>query len=545
MTSRRIYLTGLTASGKSTIAPLLAAHLGWTWVDLDRVIEHREGLLISEIFSKSEQDFRLLETAVLAELAHSPVLGDTGIVIATGGGAIIAQANRNVMRETGYLVAMNISPDVATSRLAASGALNRPLLRGNAAKRLREIAEERAPLYAKADLQIDADADAEMVARRIFVSLIVRGVVPAREVSRQTIEVPVPSSPHSIAIEWGGLTRLSQFLDHLHVPYRVTIITDDQVGQIYLEGVQAELAAANYAVGTITIPSGENQKVLATVSIVYDALIERRAERGEAIIALGGGVVGDLAGFVASTYLRGVPVIQVPTTLLAQVDSSIGGKTGINHPLAKNIIGTFYQPTAVLIDPATLLTLNDRLLREGFGEIVKYGAILDADLFADLEMHHDQLLQRNPTWMVDIIARCATIKAAIIVEDEHEADRRILLNYGHTIGHVLETLSGYGTLLHGEAVYLGMAIEGRIAQALGLIGEEIVARQDALIAAYGGPLQIPVGLEARAILEATRLDKKTQKGRVRWVLPNALGHGSTYDVPDEIALETIQAYLNR
>lgn len=543
MPHRRIFLTGLTASGKSTIAPLLGAHLGWTWVDLDRVIEHREGMTIAAIFARDEQAFRELESAVLAELAQATVPGDGGIVIATGGGAIIAPANRAVMHANGLLVALRIPPDIAAARLATAGALNRPLLRGNARQRLRELADERAPLYAGADFQVDADADPAIVAHRVLAGLLARGVIPAHEVPHQMIAVPLPITPHTITVTWGGLTRLARILDDLALPRRVTIITDDHVGPLYLEGVQAELTAAGYAAGTITIPAGEEQKTLVTVAAVYDELVARRAERGEAIVALGGGVVGDLAGFVAATYLRGVPLIQVPTTLLAQVDSAIGGKTGVNHPRAKNMIGAFYQPRAILIDPATLLTLSERLLREGLGEVVKYGVILDANLFADLEAHHGAILGRDPHWLVAIIARSVAIKVEVIVADEREAGRRLLLNYGHTIGHALETLVGYGALLHGEAIFLGMAAEARIAQALGLIGADLVARQDALIAACGGPPSLPTGLDAGALLEATRLDKKTQAGRVRWVLPDALGHGGIYDVPDEVALATLQEWL--
>ena len=540
---RRIFLTGLMASGKSTVAPLLAARLGWDWVDLDELIAQRTGQTIAQLFSVSEAAFRSAETAALAELAATPP-GVAGQIVATGGGAIGSEVNRELMRGVGKLVALEVTPEVALSRAMAPGQPERPLLHGDALAQLRALHAARAPLYATADLRVATDNLAPgAVTDRIIAGLVARGGLPLVAEDSQIIPVAIPAAPHTITIAWGGLSRLPAVLDDLHLPLRLTIVTDAQIRPLYLDGVCEVLRMAGYDVGISIIPAGETAKTLQTVQNVYDDLLGRRAERGEAIIALGGGVVGDLAGFAAATYLRGVPVIQLPTTLLAQVDSAIGGKTGVNHPRAKNIIGAFYQPRAILIDPATLLTLSDRLLREGLGEVVKYGVILDGDLFADLEAHHADLLRRDPQWLAAIITRCAAIKAGVVAADEREAGQRLLLNYGHTIGHALEALAGYGTLLHGEAVFLGMAVEARIARRLGLIDAAAVARQDALALACGAPTQLPADLTPAMVLAATRLDKKAQGGRVRWALPDGPGHGVAVDVPDEVALAAIADVL--
>ncbi|MBA3825077.1 MAG: 3-dehydroquinate synthase [Ktedonobacterales bacterium] len=533
----RLFLVGLTGSGKTTLAPLVAARLGWPWLDLDAEIETRTGRSIADLFTANVAAFRQIEAETLAAVAQSEPL-----VVATGGGAVLRAENRALMHATGTMLALDVAPDVAIERVSGRGAVP-PVLEGDPVASLAKLRNDRRDFYEEADIVMEAnDADPVITARRIIAALAAHGRISA-DVAPTAIAVPVAQTPYTITVAWGALTRVAEQIAALGLPRRVMLITDATVRALLLDGVTASLTASGITVKTIIVPAGEASKSLSHLSDIYDRLIAIQAERGEAIVALGGGVVGDLAGYAAATYLRGVPLIQVPTTLLAQVDSSIGGKTGINHPRAKNAIGAFYQPRAVLIDPAALLSLDDRFFREGWGEIVKYGMALDADLFAQMEAVGAALLHPTPERLVSIIARCAQIKADIVGQDEREGGPRILLNYGHTIGHALEAVTGYGTLLHGEAVFLGMAAEARIAVALGLLSPAALARQDALAAIFFTAPDL-AALDPQDILEATRLDKKARGGRVRWVLPTGIGSTTVRDdVPDALVLDVVRSVL--
>jgi shikimate kinase/3-dehydroquinate synthase len=534
---QRLFLIGLTGSGKTTVAPLVAARLGWSWVDLDHEIEARAGETIPELFAQGVAEFRRLESDVLAEVAARAPL-----VVATGGGAILEAQNWAVMRSGGAIVALDVAPEVAIARVTARGPFP-PLLVGDPVAKWHRLRQDRADLYAQADFSIDANhADPAWTATRIIAGLAARGMIgPVAQ--PQTIPVALPHDPYAITVGWGALAALGQHIAALSLPPRVALVTDATVADLFLPGVTERLKVAGITAVPIIVPAGEASKRMECLSAIYDALIAARFERDEAILALGGGVVGDLAGFAAATYLRGVPLVHVPTTLLAQVDSSIGGKTGINHPQAKNAIGAFYQPRAVISDPAALLSLDARLIREGWGEIVKYAVALDGDLFAQLEAHAADLLSLAPEWIAPIIARCAALKARVVAADEREAATRMLLNYGHTIGHALEAVTGYGTLLHGEAVFLGMAAEARIAERMGIFAPDDRARQDALCRAAGAPTTWPL-LAPEAILAATQFDKKARGGRVRWVLPSAPGSATIRaDVPDELALDVLREVI--
>lgn len=309
-----------------------------------------------------------------------------------------------------------------------------------------------------------------------------------------------------------------------HVPHRqVFLVTNDVVGPLYLDPVRDRLAGR--AVTAHVIPDGEAQKNLETFTELQNALVEAKFHRDCAVVALGGGVVGDLAGFAAACYQRGVDFIQLPTTLLAQVDSSVGGKTAVNHPSAKNIIGAFYQPKAVLADVSVLSTLSDRELRAGIAEVIKYGAALDASFFDWLEENMEGLKARDADSLITAIERCCQLKADVVAADEREAGQRALLNFGHTFGHAVEATQGYGHWLHGEAVAAGMVTAARLSATARALSEADAERIVALVAAAGLPTQLP-DTDAGVLREAMAMDKKVADGKIRFVLLDGLGQGT-------------------
>ncbi len=307
-----------------------------------------------------------------------------------------------------------------------------------------------------------------------------------------------------------------------HIPGRqVLVVSNETVAPLYLERLNAALTG--FRQHTVILPDGEQYKTLEILNRIFDALLQNRCDRDITLIALGGGVVGDITGFAAASYQRGVNFIQVPTTLLAQVDSSVGGKTGVNHPLGKNMIGAFHQPRCVIADTATLNTLPDRELSAGLAEVIKYGLIRDAAFFAWLEANIDALLARNPEALAYAIERSCRDKAAVVVADERESGQRALLNFGHTFGHAIETGMGYGAWLHGEAVATGMCMAARLSQRLGGIGSFDVERIEMLIARARLPTLPPPQLDAARFLDLMAVDKKVKDGRVRLVLLKGIG----------------------
>jgi 3-dehydroquinate synthase len=311
----------------------------------------------------------------------------------------------------------------------------------------------------------------------------------------------------------------------------VAVVTDENVLP-HAEVVAESLAKAGWQVQRIKMPPGEPSKSQAVISRMYDELVQMQADRRTLIVAVGGGVVGDAAGFLAATYARGLPFVQVPTTLLADVDSSVGGKVGINHPRAKNLIGAFHQPLGVFIDTTVLNTLPDREYISGLAEVIKYGVILDAEFFAYLEAHIAGLRSRDPDVLRHAIQRSCRLKADVVEQDEYEqTGLRAVLNYGHTFGHAYEALAGYGELLHGEAVAIGMVQASRLAERRELIDAAATDRQVALLRAVGLPVALPTSLSwtADEVLERMRLDKKALAGRLRFILPTRIGHVELFD----------------
>jgi len=356
----------------------------------------------------------------------------------------------------------------------------------------------------------------------------------------QTLTVDLGDRSYPIHIGAGLLGQAGLILPHL-VQKRVMVVTNTTVAPLYLAQLTATLEAGGVAVTSVVLPDGEAYKNWETLNLIFDALLTQRAERKTTLIALGGGVIGDMTGFAAASYQRGVPFIQIPTTLLSQVDSSVGGKTGINHPLGKNMVGAFYQPKLVLADTDTLKTLPARELSAGLAEVIKYGLIWDVEFLAWLEANMDKLRALDPVAITHAIFRSCEIKAQVVAQDEREGGIRAILNLGHTFGHAIETGMGYGNWLHGEAVAAGMVMAVETSQRLGWLTEADVARTRTLIRAAGLPDAAP-DLGVETWLEYMGHDKKVEGGKMRFVLLKKMGEAViTADVPDATLRDTLTA----
>lgn len=341
----------------------------------------------------------------------------------------------------------------------------------------------------------------------------------------QIISVPLGQRSYAIKIGKGLLAQLGQECVRLKLGVRCAIITDTNVGRKLAQPVYESLLKAGFEPILITVSAGETAKSLRSVESCFDQLATHRLERKSFIIALGGGVVGDLAGFVAATYLRGIDFIQVPTTLLAQVDSSVGGKTGVNLKAGKNLVGAFYQPKLVLCDLDTLKTLPEREFRAGLGEVIKYGIIYDAKLFAQIERNLPKILKRDERVLAAIIARCCEIKAEVVSQDEAESGLRAILNFGHTIGHAIENSIGYGKFLHGEAIAIGQVAAAELSNKILGLPQCDVERIEKLFARAGLPTRIKLNVSQRQkLFAAMKLDKKVSGGEVKFVLAKQIGN---------------------
>ncbi|MDN3510147.1 MAG: 3-dehydroquinate synthase [Candidatus Jettenia sp.] len=337
----------------------------------------------------------------------------------------------------------------------------------------------------------------------------------------KTIRVNLSANSYNIFIDKGILKGIGDILVKEKQPCKTLLITDKNVGRIYSHIVTESLEQNGFHVKSVTLTPGEDQKSLETAMILYEACFDHKLDRSSLIVALGGGVIGDMSGFVAATFMRGIPFIQIPTSLLAQVDSSIGGKVAVNHPKGKNMIGSFYQPIAVFIDTETLSTLPAIELVTGLVEVIKYGVIKDAELFEYIEKSLYEIQQLDQKALLKIIATSCQIKADIVAEDEKEKHVRAILNYGHTIGHAIEALTHYKKYRHGEAVAIGMLYAARIAVEMGLTGDTVFERQLSLVKRLGLPLS--TGLKPKDIIKTLYLDKKAMSGKLRFILPTRIG----------------------
>ena len=524
-----IILTGPMGAGKSTVGRRLAARLSLPFYDLDSVIVEREGSSIQELFDlRGEEGFRECESAALGAL-----LNKEPMVLAVGGGTVIRTNNRSCMKQHGLVVNLTCSIAVLEERLSRSN--NRPLLETGEPRRqiIERLVKEREPFYADSDIRVDASSgDHAQVVERII------AMITAYHQGRRLVTVPLGADQYTITIADGCLPGIGAACRRVGLVGQMAIITNPTVARYYHETVHQSLVAAGYSVITIEIPDGEAYKNTQTMNQIYDGLIDGGCDRGSVIVALGGGVVGDMAGFAAATFMRGIPFVQVPTTLLAQVDSSVGGKTGIDHPRGKNLIGAFYQPKLVFADMGTLRTLEERHYRAGLAEVIKYGVVLDAELFTLLEASVPALMRRDPEVLSDVVARCCAIKARVVTEDEKEAGIRAVLNYGHTLGHAYEALSGYEGLVHGEAVALGMVKAARLSVLEGSADETAYQRIVQLIEKLGLPTVAP-SVDHDVLVRAVSTDKKNRSGSLTFICNKGIGDFVMKKISPEALVATL------
>lgn len=533
-------------AGKTTIGRILARKLGKRFVDSDHEIEARTGASIPWIFEiEGEESFRRRESEVIRDLC-----AEGGMVLATGGGAVLSESNRALLKSCGTVVYLRANVNSIMVRTAHDK--NRPLLQtADPRRKLEELTAQREPLYREiADLVIDTGRpNVQSMVQTILDQLEAleatrraRSPAATSSMTRQsTISLNVELGERSYPISIGPGLLADPALLARHIQGRqVAIVSNTTVAPLYLERVAAPLRAAGREVIEIVLPDGEQYKTQESLMRVFDALLANKCDRKTTLVALGGGVIGDLTGFAAASYMRGVAFVQVPTTLLAQVDSSVGGKTGINHPLGKNMIGAFYQPRAVLADTATLATLPARELAAGLAEVIKHGAIIDAAFFDWIEQNIGKLVARDQAALAHAIARSCEIKAEVVRQDEREGGLRAILNFGHTFGHAIENGLGYGVWLHGEAVGCGMVMAADLSRRMGYIDEAAVRRVRALVAAAGLPTVAP-DLGAERWLELMEVDKKNEGGEIKFILLKPLGSPSIGTAPRALLLETLAA----
>ena len=540
-----IFISGFSGSGKSTVSREVALRLGWKLVELDEEIVRSAGKSIESVFADDgERRFRQVEAECLVAVAAGKCQ-----VVSTGGGVVMNERNRSTMGENGIVVCLEARPDTILRRLENEGSdvpapVVRPMLEAeDPMARVRSLKAERQSAYALADWTVHTDrltpAEAAEEVIRAWQALSAQAVDYAGDPNLAAV-VRTSAGDYPVWAGWGVLGRLGEHVREL-VGAPVAYVISDEGVYIHARRAQGSLEAAGIPTHLFFIPQGEATKTLDTARLVYGWLADRKAERGHVVVAVGGGVVGDLAGFVAATNLRGMPLVQVPTSLLAMMDAAIGGKAAIDLPQGKNLVGAFHQPRFVLADVQTLETLPQRELASGWAEAIKHGLILDRALLESFEKDRGAILALDREVTADVIRRSVAVKARVVSRDEKETlGVRVLLNYGHTIGHAIEAATGYGRFLHGEAVAVGMMGAAYISHGMEMLSEEEVQRQSDLLEAFGLPAGYGPEVDTVAVSDAMRSDKKTADGTIRWVLLDGIGSAVTRnDVPDELVQETL------
>jgi shikimate kinase/3-dehydroquinate synthase len=537
LAGRSIVLVGLMGAGKTSIGRRLAARLGLPFHDADAEIELAAGCTIPEIFARyGEKEFRDGERRVIRRL-----LSGDPVVLATGGGAFMDPETRAIVRGEAVSVWLRCSLPVLVRRVA--GRDNRPLLTaGDPATILRGLMDSRHPVYAEADVVVDCGDESPETTTSHVMNALLLWAPPRR------LAVTLSTTAYDVVIGQGLLARAGALLAPRLPQKRAVVITDETVARLHLQTLLDGLAQTGIVTSQIVVPAGEASKNLETFGRVTDALLAAKVERRTAVIALGGGVVGDLAGFAAATTLRGLPFVQVPTTLLSQVDSSVGGKTGINTAYGKNLLGAFHQPRMVLADTATLATLPRRELAAGYAEIAKAGLIADPEFFLWCEANGAAVIAGDPAAQAEAIRQACAFKARVVGADEREEkpdDGRVLLNLGHTFGHALEAEYGYGGgLLHGEGVAVGVGLAFRLSARLGFCPQEDADRVVAHVAGVGLPAEISTlnrRFSAATLISHMRRDKKVQDGALKFVLVRGIGQAFTSsDVDEQVVVELLR-----
>jgi len=538
LAGRSIVLVGLMGAGKTSIGRRMAARLGVPFRDADAEIELAAGCSIPELFRRyGERHFRDGERRVIRRL----LAGDP-LVLATGGGAFMDPDTRAAIRDSAVSIWLRCRLATLVRRVATRN--TRPLLQGgNPAEILGRLMEQRHPIYAEADMIVDCGEEPP----DHTTSKVLQALDDWRPPRR--LAVALSSASYDVVVGDGLLARAGALLAPVIPQKRAIVVTDTTVAALHLPALLDGLAQTGIATQQIVVAPGEASKSMASYARVVDSLLDAAVERRTTVIALGGGVVGDLAGFAAATTLRGLPFIQVPTTLLAQVDSSVGGKTGVNTAHGKNLVGAFHQPRLVLADTGTLGTLNGRELRAGYAEVVKAGLIGDAAFFAWCEQNGAALTGGDRDIQAEAILRACAFKAAVVGDDEREerpADGRALLNLGHTFGHALEAEVGYGgALLHGEAVAVGLGLAFRLSAQLGLCAPGDATRVADHLNAVGlpsDPGMLNRRFSASRLIANMRRDKKMRDGALHFVLARGIGQAFTSaDVPAAAVLDLLRA----
>ncbi|HXA22308.1 MAG TPA: 3-dehydroquinate synthase [Acetobacteraceae bacterium] len=537
LTGRSVVLVGLMGAGKTSIGRRLAARLGLPFRDADAEIELAAGCTIPELFSRyGESDFRAGERRVIRRL-----LSGDPLVLAFGGGAFMDPETRAVVREEAVSVWLRCTLPVLLRRVA--GRDNRPLLAdGDRAEILQRLMDARHQVYAESDVIVDCGDESPDATTSRVLNVLLDWRSPRR------LSVVLPSTSYDLVIGEDLLARAGALLAPRIDQKRAVVVTDENVARLHLPTLLRGLAETAISTSQIVVSPGEASKSLDSWQSVVDQLLEARVERRTTVIALGGGVVGDLAGFAAATTLRGLPFVQIPTTLLSQVDSSVGGKTGVNSARGKNLVGAFYQPRMVLADTATLATLPPRELRAGYAEIAKAGLIGDAAFFAWCEANGAAVVGGDRDAQAEAIKRACAFKAAVVGDDEREEkpnDGRALLNLGHTFGHALEADYGYtGGLLHGEGVAVGLGLAFRLSARLGHCSAVDADRVVSHVAAMGMPAELGMlnrRFSAATLIDHMRRDKKVRDGALKFVLVRGIGLAFTSgDVPVEAVTELLR-----
>ena len=519
---RNIVLTGFMGTGKTSVGKEVARHLGRSFIDVDDEIETRVGKSIPRIFAEDgEGAFRCVESEICKTLS-----GEQGLVIATGGGALINPENRILMLESGIGICLNAAPDDILQRVGTAG--NRPLLIGDSPReRIAKLLQLREQAYAKVPWHIDTTGRSVTSISEQVISLAGNVRLP----------VSYPGGKYSIHIGSGILDYLGGVLRvaDIQTESPLAIVTNPVVLPLYGEQVVSALRKAGYQPFICTIPDGEQYKNLDTVRGLYDQLLAGRLDRSGTILALGGGVTGDTAGYAAATFMRGVRLVQVPTTILAMTDSSVGGKTGVDLPQGKNLVGAFKQPDVVFIDMDVLATLSVEDVRSGMAEVLKHGIIDAPGLFESLSHHPVEAgVRLTPVNLAGSIQ----VKIKVVEEDPYEKGRRAVLNLGHTTGHALEQLSQF-SMRHGEGVSIGIVAAARIAEKLSIANAGLAENIAAGLKVWDLPTMCP-DFDVDAIIEAMTRDKKKKGKKLRWVLPRNIGNVDIYDeVPTDVVRDVL------